>query len=228
MKNPSFALVCDFDGTITTRDLGDQLALRYGEPEAFRQAEAALRAGGLTLRDILRNIFEIIDATPEEIAAAAVEIAEVRQGFVELVADCEREGIPFVLASGGLDLYIDPVLRQVLPPSHDAYVERRYNLGRPGEGGGRDVTFPIEGGCGDCGSCKAVVVEELRGRGLGQVVAIGDGISDHCLLTSADLTFARDGLLREATRRGIDALAWEDFHDVRRWLDRRLLSPAQG
>lgn len=219
----SFALVCDFDGTITTRDLGDQLALRYGDPEAFRRAEQALRAGGLTLRDILRNLFEIIDATPEQIAEAAVEIAEVRPGFTELVAACERAQIPFVLASGGLDLYIDPVLRKVLPPSHDAYVERRYNLGKPREDG-LDVIFPIQGGCGDCGSCKAVVVEELRGRGLGQVVAIGDGISDHCLLTSADVTFARDSLLAEAKRRGIEALPWEDFHDVLRWVDARLPS----
>ncbi len=217
-----FALVCDFDGTITTRDLGDQLGRRFATPEDWAAVEARYRAGGQTLREILRSMFAPIRASRAELAAAALECAVIRDGFVELVGDCVFRRVPFVLASGGLDLYIDPVLRSVLPPDHDAYVERRCNLGSPATAG-LDVVFPLDGqGCGTCGSCKRVVVEELKARGAGTVIAVGDGFSDRCLLGSADVLFARGHLMEMARREGVEALPWEDFHDVRRWLAERL------
>lgn len=216
------AVVCDFDGTITTRDLGDQLGRRFAPPEDWAVVEARYRAGGQTLREILRSMFAPIRATREQLAAAALELAVIRDGFEELVADCAGHRIPFVLASGGLDLYIDPVLGSVLPPEHDAYVERRCNLGTPAAGG-LDVVFPLDGrGCGTCGSCKAVVVEELKARGVRTVVAVGDGYSDKCLVGSADVLFARGHLLDLAGQAGVDALPWSDFHDVRRWLAARI------
>ena len=85
------------------------------------------------------------------------------------------------------------------------------------------MVFPLDGqGCGTCGSCKRVVVEELKARGAGTVIAVGDGFSDRCLLGSADVLFARGHLMEMARREGVEALPWEDFHDVRRWLAERL------
>ena len=216
------AVVCDFDGTITTFDLGDRLCRRFVTASEWADIEARYRAGGQTLREILRSMFAPIRATDAELAAAALEVAQVRPGFAELVAACAGHAVPFVLASGGLDLYIDPVLRSVLPRAHDAHVERRCNLATPGAFG-LDVVFPLDGqGCGLCGSCKRVVVDELRARGVRTVVAVGDGVSDRCLVGTADVLFARGNLLDYARRRGVDALPWEDFHDVRRWLEGRL------
>lgn len=216
------AIVCDFDGTITTFDLGDQLGRRFVTPAEWTTIEDRFRAGGQTLREVLWSMFAPIRATRTEMAAAALEVASVRAGFVELVATCVEKAVPFVLASGGLDLYIDPVLRSVLPPTHDAHVERRCNHATPGAHG-LDVVFPLDGqGCGLCGSCKRVVVDELRTRGVHTVVAIGDGVSDRCLVGTADVLFARGNLLDYARWQGVDALPWEDFHDVLRWLEGRL------
>jgi 2-hydroxy-3-keto-5-methylthiopentenyl-1-phosphate phosphatase len=219
---PPYAVVCDFDGTITTFDLGDRLGRRFSPPERWAEVEARYRAGGQTLREILRSMFAPIRATEAELAAAALELGEIRDGFAELVADCVGHALPFVLASGGIDLYIDPVLRSVLPPAHDAHVERRCNRATV-RADGLDVVFPLDGqGCGTCGSCKRVVVEELRARGVRTVIAVGDGVSDRCLVGSADVLFARGHLLDYARRHGADALPWEDFHDVRRWIAARL------
>lgn len=216
------AVVCDFDGTITTRDLGDQLGRRFATPEDWAEVEARYRAGNQTLRQILHSMFAPIRATREQLARAALELAVIRDGFVELVADCVEHRIPFVLASGGLDLYIDPVLGSILPPAHDAYVERRCNRGTPAAHG-LDVVFPLDGrGCGNCGSCKAVVVEELRARGVRTVVAVGDGYSDRCLVGTADVLFARPALEALARKEGVDTLPWDDFHDVRKWLAGRI------
>lgn len=216
------AVVCDFDGTITTFDLGDRLGRRFVPEAEWAAIEARFLAGGQTLRECLWSMFAPIRASRAQLAAAAVEVARVRDGFVELVATCVDRSVPFVLASGGIDLYIDPILRSVLPRTHDLHVERRCNLATPGDHG-LDVVFPLDGqGCGLCGSCKRVVVDELRGRGVRTVVAIGDGVSDRCLVGTADVLFARGNLLDYARGRRIDALPWDDFHDVRRWLEGRL------
>ena len=59
--------------------------------------------------------------------------------------------------------------------------------------------------------------------GAGEVVYVGDGLSDRCVAQAADLVFARDGLTY-LDERDVDYERFDDFHDVLDTLRRESLA----
>ena len=213
MRAP-WAVVCDFDGTATTEDIGDQVSIRFAGHDAWRRAEDEYKTGAFGFGDLLKRIFAPITASPAEIAAFARERAVFRHGFERFVAGCREARVPFVLCSAGLDLYIGPVLER-LAPELRAHVQVRCNEGRCSPEG-LAVTFHgngAHGGCGSCGFCKRTVVEELRAGGH-RVAFVGDGSGDRCGARAADLVFARRRLAEWCAAEGLAHVRFESFDDV--------------
>ena len=189
------AVVCDFDGTATVLDIGDEISKRFGGRAHFELQKALFARGELTTRGIIEGIYTHVRASEAEVCAFAVEAALLRPGFVELVRAARDRGAPFILASGGLRQYVDAVLAAHLPADLRAHVQVRANEGVFGDGGLR-VIFPGDeasrrAGCEVCGSCKRVSVAEVRAAGAKFVLGLGDGFADRCLVQFADRTFAR-------------------------------------
>jgi 2-hydroxy-3-keto-5-methylthiopentenyl-1-phosphate phosphatase len=216
-KGTPWAVVCDFDGTATMDDMADALSIRYGGYDRWKRANDRFQAGAISFERLLKEIFEPITATAEELRAFAREHARFRPGFERLVALCRQRGFPFVLVSGGLDVYIHPAL-ETLPRDLTEGLEVRANHAELHETG-LTLTFPgkgAPGACGSCGSCKGSVVRELKERGL-RVVAVGDGNADRCSARVADLVFARGRLLDWCRETG---LACEPFETLDAVADR--------
>ncbi len=190
-----WAVVCDFDGTATLDDTADALSIAFIGRERWQAANEAFQSGGIDFLELLRRIFGPIGASPEEVRAFALEHARFRPGFAELVAGCRAHGVPLVVASGGLDIYIRPALEK-LPRELTQGLEVRANHAEHVPGG-LALSFPWQdapGACGSCGSCKGAVVKELQSRGY-RVAAVGDGHADRCMAGVADALFARGRLL---------------------------------
>ena len=135
--------------------------------------------------------------------------ARFRPGFERLVALCRQREVPFVLASGGLDIYIRPALEK-LPPALVDGLEIRANHAEYVPGG-LSLSFPFQhtpGACGTCGSCKGAIVKELQAKGR-RVISIGDGNADRCMAKVADLLYARGRLLDWCTAEGIACTPFE-------------------
>jgi 2-hydroxy-3-keto-5-methylthiopentenyl-1-phosphate phosphatase len=212
---PPWAVVCDFDGTATVEDLGDQVSIRFAGLDHWTRAEDEYRDGRYAFGELLRRIFAPITATREEIAAFARDRAVLRPGFVPFVEACRDARVPFVVCSAGLDVYIEPVLER-LPPAVREHVAVRCNLARP-TGAGLEVTFHGDGahaGCGSCGFCKGTIVDGLRAAGH-RVAFIGDGSGDRCGARAADLVFARRRLAEWCAATGVPFRRFETFDDVR-------------
>ncbi len=208
------AVVCDFDGTATVEDLADALSIAHLGQARWEAANDAFQAGAFPFEELLRRIFEPIAASREEIAAFARAHARFRPGFERLLAACRARGVPFVLASGGLDVYLEPALA-LLPPALVEGLEVRANHAEPVPGG-LALSFPwrdAPGACGRCGSCKGAVVRELQAAGH-QVIAVGDGNADRCMAGVADVLFARGRLLAWCAREGIPCEPFETFEPV--------------
>jgi 2-hydroxy-3-keto-5-methylthiopentenyl-1-phosphate phosphatase len=191
------AVVCDFDGTATLHDIGDELSKHFGGAAHFESERARFARGELDTRGIIEGIYTHVRAPEPEIRAFAAQSARLRPGFSELIAAARDCGAPFFLASGGLRQYIEAVLEAQLPAELRAHVQVRANEGVFGAEGLR-VSFPGDeasrlAGCEVCGSCKRVPVAEARRGGAGYVLGIGDGFADRCLVQFADRTFAREG-----------------------------------
>ena len=214
-----WAVVCDFDGTAIDGDIADALALRYLGPEQFRAVNARFERGEISFRALLHELFEPIAATDAEIRAFSQSYARFRPGFVRLMEIAVTRDVPFILASGGLDIYIHPAL-ELLPHALTSRVELRANSAhaRPG---GLTIGFPYADApesCGTCGSCKGAIVRELQREGY-RVIAIGDGHADRCLAQVADQLFARDRLRAWCDRSHIDYVPFETLDIVADFLE---------
>jgi|GEM_PF-800320 len=197
MTSSPLAVVCDFDGTATTTDIGDEISRHFGGAPHWERSSGRFRAGELDTRGIIEAIYQHVTASEAEVQEFAVEVAKLRPGFVELVAAAHDRGVPFILASGGLRQYIEPVLAAQVPPPLRAHIRVMANEAAFSPAGLR-VSFPGDAesraaGCSVCGSCKRVAVAEARRFGAGQVLGLGDGFADRCLAQHADRVFAREG-----------------------------------
>ncbi len=218
MRDPvraPWAVLCDFDGTAVTEDIGDQVSQRFAGHGVWRAAEDRYKAGEYGFGELIRRIFAPITATREEIAAFARERAVLRPGFERLVEACRRSGRPFVLCSAGLDVYVEAVLER-LDPALRAHVEVRSNRATCSPAG-LEVQFhrPADGddGCGRCGFCKGTVVRELRRLGH-KVLVCGDGTADRCAADAADFVFATGRLVGYCRSKAIAHRAFESFDEV--------------
>jgi len=191
------AMVCDFDGTATVHDIGDEISKHFCGADYLALQKELFAEGKLTTRAIIQSIYTPIRAPEADVIAFALQAAKLRPGFSELVAAARDRGAPFFLASGGLRQYVEAVIAAHLPPALSAWVKVRANEAVFAPEGLR-VTYPGEAesrasGCEVCGSCKRVAVAEARRAGATFVIGIGDGFADRCLVQFADRTFAREG-----------------------------------
>lgn len=190
------AVVCDFDGTATVLDIGDEISKRFGGLEHFKRQKELFARGELDTRGIIEGIYTHVRAPLSEVCAFAAEHAVLRPGFVELVQAARDKSAPFFLASGGLRQYIEAVLEKHLAPDLREHVRIRANEAVMTPEGLR-VTFPGDAasraaGCAVCGSCKRVSIAEARSAGATFIVGLGDGFADRCLTQFADKTYARE------------------------------------
>src|ERR671934_3042223 len=121
------AVVCDFDGTATVLDIGDEISKHFCGPEYLALQKKLFAEGKLTTRGIIQSIYTPIRAGEQEVVAFAIAVAKLRPGFTELVAAARDRGAPFFLASGGLRQYIEAVVAAQLPKELAAHVQVRAN-----------------------------------------------------------------------------------------------------
>lgn len=190
------AVVCDFDGTATLLDIGDEICRHFCGGEYLALQKKLFFEGKLNTRSIIQSIYAPIRAGEDELVAFALKTARLRPGFQELVAAARDRGAPFYLASGGLRQYVEAVIAAHLPAGLRAHIRVRANEAVFSPEGLR-VEYPGDAqsralGCEVCGSCKRVAIAEARRGGAKYVLGVGDGFADRCLVQFADRTFARE------------------------------------
>jgi 2-hydroxy-3-keto-5-methylthiopentenyl-1-phosphate phosphatase len=135
--------------------------------------------------------------------------AELDPGFPDFVAWCEARGLPLSIVSDGVDAFIAQILARHgldrLP------VTANRLTGAAGRRGLEHPPRPVdcESGAGVC-KCAAAATDDSD-----IVVFVGDGRSDFCVATRADILFAKGALAAYATAQGKAYYSFDTFHDVR-------------
>ena len=203
-------IVLDFDGTVTDKDVGDEVCDRFAPP-AWREIDAAWVRNEISLPDAQRQMWALARAGREEALAHARAIGHLRPGLDRFLDAARRDGWDLWLASGGFDFYIEAILGDRLQRfSRVHYNRTRFSDGKI------DVEFPhTELACGRCAVCKGLVCDAARAGGA-TVWFIGDGASDRCAIGRADRIFAVRGSLLERTcqERGADYVAFDRFDEI--------------
>jgi 2-hydroxy-3-keto-5-methylthiopentenyl-1-phosphate phosphatase len=200
-------LVVDFDGTVTTTDLLDTIASRFGDPVVYQEVDHGLDEGRLSLREVITREFRPVTKPLEEVVRWELENVEIRPGFAELVRLARERGWRLAIVSSGFHELIEPILER-----EGLEVEVHANRVDP-RPDGWVVDWRYGDPCESCGeSCKRSLVRGLAAGG--EIVYVGDGYSDRCAAELADAVFATRGLARYLEERGVDFVRFDDFHEV--------------
>ena len=197
-------LVLDFDGTVTQTDLLDTVAREFGDPTVYAEVEEGLDTGRITLRECITREYEPVTAPLDEMVEWVLAHARIRAGFRELVEAAQDRGWRVVILSSGFEELIRPVLDSI-----GVEVELLANSVDVTPEGWR-VHWREETVCAVCGEqCKRAALP-----GEGEIVYVGDGISDRCAALASDRVFATRGLAEYLTERGTPYERFEDFFQV--------------
>lgn len=204
------AVVTDFDGTVTKRDVAE-LLLQEFTGDAWLDIER--RHAEIGTRETLRREFALVRATREQVLAAAERLAELDPAFPPFLGYCREQEIAVEIVSEGFDAYLAHLLdrwglRVPFRTNHAEFDGDRIVLTHPYA----DRT------CTLCGTCKMGRVLQLRAAGT-RVAYVGNGVSDICPALEADLVFAKDDLERLCRDHGCAHTPFHDFRDVQRGLE---------
>jgi len=203
-------ILCDFDGTITNRDVIISIMAHFAPPQ-WEAIKDEILARRLSIRAGVERLFALIPFHRKaEIAAWAVANMTIRQGFVQFLTEVRRRDIEFRVVSGGMGFFVRPILAPfAIAPSEilvSDVVERSDGMM------GVAWATPCDDQCNnDCGLCKPTVLRGLVGR---HRVVIGDSVTDLAGARIAETVFARDYLARTLGEEGRTFYPFETFDDI--------------
>lgn len=180
------AVFLDFDGTITTADVGRHLLACRGDP-AWVELHDAYGRGEIASRELLIEQWALIDEPLDEVGLRAVaREVPIDPGLEGLVSALAVAGAELTVVSDGFGFYLDEVCAplgvRVLTNAVD------FATGR--------LEFPNEDRCcpcSSCGVCKQAPIKDARHLGR-TTVLIGDGVSDRKAALLADVVLAKGEL----------------------------------
>ncbi|TAK56294.1 MAG: 2-hydroxy-3-keto-5-methylthiopentenyl-1-phosphate phosphatase [Bacteroidetes bacterium] len=226
----------DFDGTITTQDVGDALFIKFG---------------GEQCRDIVQEYYdEKISAVEcfhkETTACGVVTIAELNdfldaqtidESFVGFVQYCKANGFELYILSDGMDYYIHRILNRYGVGDVPVYAniltlqstDTPLNPLSRGDSSDKKLSrvrlvpsFPYtDEVCTRCASCKRNHMLNLSSDET-IIAYIGEGYSDRCPVKFADVIFAKDELLKYCRREEIPHAEYSTFSDIIKYVDKMI------
>jgi len=205
MKKTKWAVVTDFDGTVTTFDIGDAICM-YFRVVTREEIEQSYDLG-IPVERWMRQMFLKLTADLKEIEKFVLARAKVRPGFAKLVHYCVENGIPCQIASGGLDEYIRPVLKKWKVRDLDIFCGRLYKDGK------LDPHYPMSKKGFSVDKLKASRVKYFKDRGF-KVIFCGDGVSDCLAAQKADVIFADGRLLKFCRQKKLNVHKLADFNKI--------------
>jgi 2-hydroxy-3-keto-5-methylthiopentenyl-1-phosphate phosphatase len=206
----SYIVFTDFDGTITTKDVGDAMFEHFGDVNVCNKSFEEYRNGKISARECWRQgCASVPSVTKEEFLSFALS-HPIDSEFVPFVKFCSSQNIPVMVVSDGFDAYIEPVLKR----EQLAWLPRFSNTMQFNPDGTIEPLFPnTDAQCMQCANCKRNLI--LTNAADNQVIVyIGDGYSDRCPAQFADVVFAKDSLVRYCEMNNITFHRFSTFHDV--------------
>ncbi|MDW7649783.1 MAG: MtnX-like HAD-IB family phosphatase [Bacillota bacterium] len=200
-------VLCDFDGTITNEDIGFKIIETFAGP-GWHEIEDAYQRGEKGSREALEEIFALTRISEETLTEFVEKHFHVDPSFPAFLALCRRENIAVTVLSDGFDFYIDLMFRKFsVDVPYLANTLRVVDCSL-------QAGFPHKSGsCGSCGNCKMAYARQVKERG-DRIIYIGDGHSDKCVSSLADLVFAKGVLAGHCREQGTPFHRFETFDDI--------------
>lgn len=209
-----WALVSDFDGTITDDDFFWFVIDAYLSAADLEPWNCYLR-GECTHLEAMRGVFSKLHI-PESELLAFIDTIRVDKCFAAAAELCCRKNIPVYICSAGSDYYINRLLGKVID-ENNVHLVTNHGVYTPKKG--LELFPPADSPFYDAkvGVSKVGVVKALKQDGY-KVVFAGDGPPDVAAAQAADVVFAKKYLLEKCQELGIQTRPFNTFADIVKYL----------
>ena len=202
---------CDFDGTITEKDVSFLLLDAFAQGD-WRRLLREYKEHKISVGEFNTRAFAMVKADKATLLEALKGKVKVRVGFHELANYCLRQGFRLVIVSNGLDFYINTILEDLglenieFNAAKTAFYPEGMKVQYIGPDGKR-----LEDGF------KQAYIELFLKLGY-RVIYAGNGDSDITPARYAHHVFATGDLLTYCRANNLDCKPFENFIDVVRYL----------
>ena len=206
------AIYCDFDGTITKHDAVNQF-LEIFTGDKWLESEKLWIEGKISsMENAIIQVGLLPEISQKELYNY-IDNVEIDQTFLDFIKYVKEKNIKFTILSDGFDLFIYKTLERIgikdIPifANHLIYENNRFK-----------IEFPYHNPNCDkkAGMCKCSKVKENK------FCYIGDGTSDLCIASKADVLFATKNLHKYCEKNLINHQYFENFKDIIEKLDTKL------
>ncbi len=206
MKNKTL-VQCDFDGTVTYKDVSFLLLDAFVGFE-WRDYLDQYQEGKISVGEFSRKSFGMVKASRQQMLGFIKNRVRIRPGFKQFVQFCRSKDFRLVIVSNGLGFYIDDILKnlgQVDTEYHAA--ETVFNPE------GLQVRYVSPESKTIDTDFKLSFMEKFLNEGY-EVVYIGDGNSDFVPAQKCHHIFATSSLLRRCKYHDLACTPFSDFFDI--------------
>lgn len=213
--NKNLAIFCDFDGTITKRDVIITIMEKFAPPEWVQIKDDILYNRTIPLKTGIEMLFRLIDSNKKEAIESYIkETVQTRDGFEELLIYCNENNIKFHVVSGGLGFHIYPILEKYI---NNGLLNKKNIICNEADFTAEKIKVSYKylpkncTLCGDCGCCK---IEFLENYPDSYKIVIGDSLTDLSPSKIADMVFARGDLIKYLNEEKINYVPFETFFEI--------------
>ena len=203
-----YAVLCDFDGTISEKDVTDTLLNQFGNAKCAL-LEQQWQEGIIGSQECMRQQIANMQASQAELDGVLAQI-RIDPAFSEFIGFAQSRNLNVHIVSDGLDYAIQSILKRYnldfLPIFANRLLhnqQRSWKLDFPYA---NDHCFKASGNC----KCQ----HRRKLTGFQKIFYVGDGTSDFCVADKVDMVFAKDKLIDFCQQQRIAYYPIKNFGDV--------------
>jgi 2-hydroxy-3-keto-5-methylthiopentenyl-1-phosphate phosphatase len=208
-----FKIFIDFDGTITSADVGENIFLKFGNEEKSLNIIEDLLSDKISSKDCWELLCESVSYIDKTQLDTFIDEINIDPEFKNFISFCKANEAKHYILSDGFDYYIERILRK------EGLDDIKYfsnvlqvidNKLRP--------SFPyLDIDCPESANCKRNHILSNSGDEE-YTVYIGDGNSDRYAAQFCDFIFAKNDLLKYCEKERISYYPFKNFNDIQQMM----------
>ncbi len=211
-QNRNFKIYIDFDGTITNKDIGEHMFLKFGDAAESKNIIQKWLDNKLTSQQVWIKLCNTVKDFNEREFDKFLDDIAIDPDFNAFVDYAKKNNLDLFILSDGLDFYINKVSKRENFSDLTIYCNKL----EIDNSGNLIPHFPYtDEECKQCANCKRNHI--LNSSSDDDItIYIGDGWSDTCAAEHCDFIFAKKSLLKYCVQNGLPYYPFETFKDVQK------------
>jgi len=211
-----FKIFIDFDGTITTTDVGEEMFLKFGDAKRSYEIVQDWIDEKITSQESWIQLCKTIDKLDMREFDTFIDEIPIDVYFRDFVKFCAERNYEIFVLSDGLDYYIKRIFAKERLEGLRFYS----NKAEFGENNVPHPSFPhTDEECSRCANCKRNhIIDHSSDDDI--TIYIGDGYSDTCPAQHCDYIFAKKSLLKYCECNRVSYFPYKNFNDVKKLVEK--------